>query len=101
MRIRLLFVPGCPGMPLLDRRLARAVSGRRDVRNDRQVITDERQAVAAGMTGSPTMLVEGRDPFGQPRPLPGLSCRLYRTEEDRLDSAPSVAQLRLVLSPYW
>jgi len=54
------------------------------------------EATELGMHGSPTLLIEGRDPFvGTPEP--SLSCRLYRTEEG-LRGVPSVTQLRAVLA---
>ena len=31
------------------------------------------------MTGSPTLLVDGADPFARPGQPPSISCRLYLT----------------------
>ncbi len=94
-RVRLLHVPGCPGAELLLRRLAEPGFG--EVQVDRAVVADETEAVAAGMTGSPTLLIDGMDPFAVPAAVPSLSCRLYRDEHDRLGNAPSAAQLRQAL----
>jgi hypothetical protein len=33
-----------------------------------RVVTDEREAAEAGMHGSPTLLIDGVDPFAQPGP---------------------------------
>jgi hypothetical protein len=41
------------------------------------------------------MLIDGVDPFLDQAAPVGLSCRLYRTDEDT-DGAPSLAQLRAV-----
>ena len=49
------------------------------------------------MTGSPTLLADGADPFARPGQLPSVSCRLYRDEHGRRVPAPSAAQLRAVL----
>ena len=38
----------------------------------------EREAAEAGMRGSPTLLINGVDPFAAPGQAPGLACRLYR-----------------------
>jgi hypothetical protein len=46
------------------------------------------------MTGSPTLLADGADPFGRPGQLPSLSCRLYPDEHGRLGPAPSPRQIR-------
>ena len=42
--------------------------------------------------GSPTVLVDGVDPFGDDAGAVGLSCRLYRTDAG-LVGAPTVDQL--------
>jgi len=42
--------------------------------------------------GSPTILINGTDPFAGPGTSVGLSCRIYRTESGT-DGAPNVVQL--------
>ncbi|MFZ0755763.1 MAG: hypothetical protein WAN00_18500 [Trebonia sp.] len=49
------------------------------------------------MTGSPTLLLDGRVPFARAGQQPAISCRLYRDADGRSGAAPSVAQLRVVL----
>jgi hypothetical protein len=63
-----------------------------------QVVDNEETADAAGMLGSPTMLVDGIDPFAQPGQAPSLSCRLYLDEHGRPAGAPSLGQLRRVFT---
>jgi hypothetical protein len=46
--------------------------------------------------GSPTVLVDGRDPFAEEDAPVGLSCRVFRTREG-LQGAPTVEQLVDVL----
>jgi hypothetical protein len=50
-----------------------------------------------GFRGSPTVLVDGRDPFADRQAPVGLSCRVYSTPEG-LAGAPTVAQLIEVLA---
>lgn len=57
---------------------------------DRRVIADEREAAHAGTHGSPTLLVNGADPFATPVPPPSLSCRLCRDASGRTGPAPSL-----------
>jgi hypothetical protein len=57
----------------------------------RVVITD-REAVACGLCGSPTILIDGADPFAGVDLQTGIYCRQFTTESG-LDVAPSVAQL--------
>jgi hypothetical protein len=94
MDLTVLAVPGCPNVMLLEERLAQMIEGRRDVTVSRQVITDEDAAASWGMHGSPTLLVDGIDPFAEPEPQTSVSCRLYRDGSGRADGAPSVSHLR-------
>lgn len=55
-------------------------------------VTTPEAAVRAGMRGSPTILIDGRDPFASASAEPSLSCRLFRTA-DGLDGAPEMAEL--------
>ena len=49
------------------------------------------------MHGSPTLLVNGKDPFDPPDASPAIACRMYRGEDGRLEGAPTLTALRLVL----
>ena len=49
--------------------------------------------------GSPTILLNGRDPFEEPGGEYGLACRFYRTPEGPAGS-PTTEQLREVLRVY-
>ncbi|MER7174790.1 alkylmercury lyase family protein [Streptomyces mesophilus] len=61
-------------------------------------VRDEEQARALGMTGSPTILVDGVDPFAVAGAEPSLSCRLYRGADGTAEWAPTVEDLRAVLT---
>jgi hypothetical protein len=95
MTLEILQVPGCPGADLLAARLDGLLPGR--ARVIRRVVTSQAEAERLGMTGSPTLLADGADPFARPGLLPAVSCRLYREEHGRQVPSPSAAQLRAAL----
>lgn len=98
MNLEVVHVPGCPNLAgLLDN--LRAVT---DLPIGTREVTTDAEAAAAGMNGSPTLLVNGHDPFAPPGSTPGLSCRLHRDEHGHPVGTPSPAQLRqaLVLSTW-
>ena len=97
MELTVLAVPGCPNAPVLEHRLAEALAGRPPVTVRRQVIADAAEAARWRMHGSPTLLVNGHDPFAEAGTSPAVACRLYRAENGGLDGAPSVAALRRAL----
>lgn len=98
MRIEVLTVPGCPNGPAARRRLAQAVAGQDNVIVEHRVISTQAEATRRGMHGSPTILIDGRDPFAGPGTAASLACRLYRDDTGRAHGAPSAAQLRAALA---
>jgi hypothetical protein len=92
-----LAVPDCPSAKLLEERLAMVLPDRRDVTVSRRVIDDLSEAVRRGMHGSPTLLVDGIDPFVRPGQAASVSCRLYR-DSGQAEGAPSIRELRHVIS---
>ena len=99
MRVELLYFDGCPNWRLADQRLRDALTqaGRDDVRVEHRRVTTPEQAQASEFRGSPTVLVDGRDPFADPDAPVGLSCRVFRIDGG-LAGAPTVEQLVRVLS---
>jgi hypothetical protein len=97
--LTILYSDGCPNWRIADERLREALAraGREDVRVDHRLVTTPEEAQAAGFRGSPTVLIDGRDPFADPAAGTGLSCCVYPTEEG-LTGSPSVGQLLAVLS---
>ncbi len=58
-----------------------------------QLIETPEAAVEHGFRGSPTVLLDGNDPFADPDAPVGLSCRVYNTGEGPAGS-PTLGQLR-------
>jgi len=97
MQLTVLAVPDCPNAAVLEDRLAAVLHGRDGVLVSRELIGDEGAAARWGMRGSPTLLIDGTDPFAEPGEPPSMSCRLYRAEDGRASGAPSASQLRQVI----
>jgi hypothetical protein len=97
MKLQILHVPDCPNLAPLEAGLGEALLGRQDVEITRREVSTVEEAVATGMAGSPTLLVDGIDPFATAGRAPSLSCRLYRDTTGRVEGAPSAAALRDVL----
>ena len=62
-----------------------------------ELVATVEDAEAASFRGSPTILIDGRDPFARGDEPVGLSCRIYQTPNGPAGS-PTDAQLREVLS---
>jgi hypothetical protein len=97
MDLTVLGVPGCPNTPVLQDWLQTVIDGRADVSISHEVISDDDEATRIGMHGSPTLLIDGVDPFAEPGLAPSMSCRLYRDENGQPSGAPSVGQLRMAI----
>ena len=100
MHLTVLAVPECPNAPLLEERLAAALEGRDGVSVSREVIFTDGEAARWGMHGSPTLLIDGVDPFAQPGQPTGVSCPLYRDDDGQAAGAPSVGQLRRAIERF-
>lgn len=92
MELVVLAVPDCPNVAAMLRHLEQVLpddAAPVDVR----VITNEVEAARYGMRGSPTLLINGTDPFAAPEATVSVSCRIYRDAAGRTAGAPSVEQL--------
>jgi hypothetical protein len=98
MELTLLTVPACPNGETFKERLAAALADHPGAVVRRHEVADEREAEAAGMHGSPTLLIDGVDPFAQPGQAPSVSCRLYPDADGHLAGAPPVTALRQALA---
>ncbi|TCM50652.1 alkylmercury lyase family protein [Kribbella sp. VKM Ac-2568] len=91
MKLEVLHVPDCPNLPPMLERLTEAT----DLPVATRVIDNDTDAERFGMAGSPTLLIDGVDPFTTGGDCGcGVSCRLYRDVAGRIVPAPSIAQLR-------
>lgn len=90
----LLYFEGFPNWRVADERIADALErlGRDDVAVTRRQVATAEQAEQEGFGGSPTVLVDGRDPFADRQTPIGMACQVYRTD-DGTQGAPSVEQL--------
>jgi hypothetical protein len=100
MRLEILHVPYCPGVAVLEARLAEVLSESPVIEATQRVVVSAGEAERVGMAGSPTLLVDGVDPFARSDQQGSMSCRLYLDEGGRLGPAPSVGQLRAVLGSH-
>ncbi len=93
MDVQLLFFAGCPNWQETDQRLrtALAVLALEVVPTYVSVTTAE-DAERLRFRGSPTVLLDGADPFADDRAPVGLSCRVFPTP-DGLRGSPTVEQL--------
>lgn len=94
MKITLQYFEDCPSWRVAETRLREALVdlGRPDqpIRHQRVESPEDAERVSFG--GSPTILIDGIDPYADPDGPAGYACRVYDG-----DAAPTVAQLRLVL----
>lgn len=98
MRLQILYVPDCPNTGLLRARLEQALTGQDTVDVQLHVIHDQDEATAFGMTGSPTLLIDGVDPFAEAGQPTSMSCRLYPDQDGAVCRTPSVAELRAAIT---
>jgi hypothetical protein len=97
MRITVLAVPDCPNAPVAVGRITAALAGR-PASVELVEVTGETDAARLGMTGSPTILLDGVDPFAGAGAVPSVSCRIYRGPDGTPKGAPSVQDLTAALS---
>ncbi len=92
MRVQLLYFDGCPNWTVMEERLreALALSGIPHTIEHCLVETPE-EAVEYRFAGSPSILLNGRDPFATSPSEVGLTCRVYSTP-DGAAGAPTVEQ---------
>jgi predicted GTPase len=92
MEIVIRYFEGCPNVGKAEERVLAALAGR-DVPVTRQLIETQAEAEVLGFRGSPTVLIDGTDPWDDGSAPVGMACRLYPTP-DGLDGAPSLEELK-------
>ncbi len=95
MRIELQYFDDCPHWKVADDRL-RPFAAARGIEVVHRLVTTPEEADAARFRGSPTILIDGRDPFAVGDEPFGLSCRVFQTPDGPAGS-PTVAQLEEAL----
>lgn len=98
MHVRLLYVADCPNwQEAADRLRAALAAAGHDVEPEHVEVRTPEDAERLSFRGSPTVLVDGVDPFADASAPVGLCCRVFRTPEG-LRGSPTVEQLVAVLS---
>jgi len=93
MDITLQYFDDCPNWKLVDAHLQALKVEGLDLDVTYRFIETPEAAAEAGFRGSPTVLLDGIDPFADPDAPVGLSCRVYPTAEGYAGS-PTLDQLR-------
>ena len=97
MEITIQYFDDCPNWKDVDRDLRTLLSkSGRDAELRLKRIESHDDAIRLGFRGSPTVLIDGHDPFADSSAPIGLSCRIYRTATG-LGGTPSLSQLREML----
>ena len=99
MDVRLLYFDGCPHWAVAEERLRSALHsvGRDKEAIQLVVVETPEDVVRLGFIGSPTILLDGRDPFATGYEQAAMACRVFSTPEGRAGS-PTVGQLVEALS---
>lgn len=94
IEISFQYFDGCPNWQTTHERLEAAIEGL-DVQLVMQLVETPEEAAEVGFRGSPSVLIDGVDPFDDSDAPPAgtLACRVYQTE----DGSPTVDQLRAAL----
>ena len=91
--IEVLHIADCPNWErtkeLLDRVTAGPVATR--------LIASAEEAEAIGFCGSPTVRVDGIDPWADQNSRVGLACRIYRLPNGRVGGGPNEEMVRAAL----
>ena len=95
MKLELLYFDDCPNWKVAAERLD-AVATSRGLVVEHRIVSSAEEAEAAQFRGSPTVLVDGRDPFATGGEQFGLACRVYQTPDGPAGS-PTVQQLESVI----
>jgi hypothetical protein len=99
MKVTIQYFDGCPHWKLADERVRTVLRdlSRSDVKLEYQLIDSPQTAERVSFHGSPTILIDGRDPFVTGDEPIGMTCRVYRTNAGP-QGAPSVVELQKLFS---
>ncbi|MBI4941003.1 MAG: thioredoxin family protein [Actinobacteria bacterium] len=96
MDITLLYFDGCPNWKIADQRLTEIAARRPDITVTRRRVETLEEAERVGFRGSPSVLLDGVDPFADGGAGIGLACRLYATPGGPA-GVPTLDQLRAAI----
>jgi hypothetical protein len=96
--VTLLYFDGCPNWHQAEDRVRQALAtvGLPQAMLTLHRVETPEEAQRLSFRGSPTILVNGADPFADPTAPVGLACRVYRCG-DATSGAPSVQELTAAL----
>ncbi|MDA8262842.1 MAG: thioredoxin family protein [Actinomycetota bacterium] len=97
MNVNVLHVDGCPSLDPLLKALNALIGDRDDVAVSTTLVSSNQEAARLGFHGSPTILIDGHDPFPWPNGRIGLSCRVYMDASGKMAGAPSREMLAAAL----
>ena len=93
MKLTIRYFDGCPNWEVADARLREALLATgADADVVYESVDTQEEAERLRFAGSPTILLDGADPFPAETQSFGLTCRIYRTETGS-EGSPSVQQL--------
>jgi hypothetical protein len=93
MEIALLYFDNCPNWRIVEGHLSALTKEGLDATITYQPIDSRESAIEHGFRGSPTVLIDGIDPFTPGDAPVGLTCRIYDTDSGPAGS-PTLEQLR-------
>lgn len=97
MEVTLLYFDDCPNWHDADTHLRALQDEILDLRVTRRIVDTPEEAERTRFRGSPSILIDGVDPFADADAPVGLSCRMYQTPDGPAGS-PTLDQLRKVLN---
>lgn len=93
MKVTIRYFDGCPNWEVADARLREALLATgADAQVTYESVGTQEEAERLRFSGSPTILLDGADPFPAETQGFGLTCRVYRTEAGN-EGSPSLQQL--------
>jgi hypothetical protein len=93
MNVTLLYFDDCPNWLVADGHLRTLAAEHPEMVIERRIVNTVEEAEATQFRGSPSIMVDGVDPFADLNTPVGLSCRVYKTPAG-LAGSPTLDQLR-------
>jgi hypothetical protein len=95
--VTLLYFDDCPNWEHTARHLRSLAADLGAIAVTHHLVGSPEEAERTGFRGSPSVIVDGVDPFADPDAPVGLSCRIYQTPDGPAGS-PTLDQLRAALT---